>query len=35
VEKVALISSELVSISYELKGGLSRIGSIEQVTKIL
>jgi hypothetical protein len=35
MEKMSLISRELVSISYQFKGGLSRIGSIEEVAKVL
>jgi hypothetical protein len=35
VEKMSLISSELVSISYEFQGSLSRVGSIEEIAKIL
>jgi hypothetical protein len=35
MEKVALIRSELVSISYEFQGSLPGIGSIEEVAKVL
>jgi hypothetical protein len=34
MEKVTLIGGELVSISYELQGSPSGIGSIEEVAKI-
>jgi hypothetical protein len=35
MEKVSLIRGELVSISYEFQGSFSRIGSIEEIAKIL
>jgi hypothetical protein len=35
MEKMPLIGRKLVSISDKFKGGLSRIGSIEEVAKIL
>jgi len=34
VEKVALIRGELVSVSYELQGSFSGIGSIEEMAKV-
>jgi len=35
MEKVALISSELVSIPYEFQGSFSGISSIEEIAKVL
>jgi hypothetical protein len=35
MEKVSLIRRELVSISYELQGSFSGIGSIEEIAKVI